>query len=193
MLPPATKLGQGYIFTGVCHSVHKGGGSTWAGTPPGPGTPPRDQVHPPGTRCTPWDQVHPPGTRCTPRYQVHPPRDQVHPQEQCMPGDTDNKRAVRILLECILVANDFDARKMLDATRFSSTPFERGPVSFSLMFFMVDQKGVKVCLHFFDPCPLLPLLSNVFFLLSSEKWTENGSCTYSVHYLHHLHFHNAKL
>ena len=26
LLPPATKLGQGYIFTGVCDSVHKGGG-----------------------------------------------------------------------------------------------------------------------------------------------------------------------
>ena len=25
-LPPATKLGQGYIFTGVCDSVHGGGG-----------------------------------------------------------------------------------------------------------------------------------------------------------------------
>ena len=24
-LPPATKLGQGYIFTGVCDSVHRGG------------------------------------------------------------------------------------------------------------------------------------------------------------------------
>ena len=46
-------------------------------------------------------------------------------------------------------ANDFDARKMLDATRCSSTPCEQGPVSFSLMFFMVDQKGVKVYLHFF--------------------------------------------
>ena len=29
LLPPATKLGQGYIFTGVCHSVNRGG--------PGPG------------------------------------------------------------------------------------------------------------------------------------------------------------
>ena len=27
------------------------------------------------------------------------------PQEQCMLGDTGNKRAVRILLECILVAH----------------------------------------------------------------------------------------
>ena len=26
LLPPAMKLGQGYIFTGVCDSVHKGWG-----------------------------------------------------------------------------------------------------------------------------------------------------------------------
>ena len=25
LLPPATKLGQGYIFTGVCDSVYRGG------------------------------------------------------------------------------------------------------------------------------------------------------------------------
>ena len=34
-LPPATKLGQGYIFTGVCHSVNRGvsapGGLLWGG------------------------------------------------------------------------------------------------------------------------------------------------------------------
>ena len=40
-LPPATKLGQGYIFTGVCDSVHRegsapggcpvGGGACWGG------------------------------------------------------------------------------------------------------------------------------------------------------------------
>ena len=30
-LPPATKLGQGYIFTGVCHSVYRGGGGAWSG------------------------------------------------------------------------------------------------------------------------------------------------------------------
>ena len=29
LLPPATKLGQGYIFTGVCDSVHMGG--AWSG------------------------------------------------------------------------------------------------------------------------------------------------------------------
>ena len=29
LLPPATKLGQGYIFTGICDSVNKGGGCVW--------------------------------------------------------------------------------------------------------------------------------------------------------------------
>ena len=36
-LPPATKLGQGYVFTGVCDSVHKGGcvclSACWDATP----------------------------------------------------------------------------------------------------------------------------------------------------------------
>ena len=50
LLPPATKLGQGYIFTGVCDSVHMGGSaSVHAGIPPppplGPGTPPPGAEH----------------------------------------------------------------------------------------------------------------------------------------------------
>ena len=43
----------------------------------------------------------PPGTRYTP-LRTRCPLDQVHPPEQCMLGDTGNKRAVRILLEWIL-------------------------------------------------------------------------------------------
>ena len=40
-LPPATKLGQGYVFTGVCDSVHRGvSASVHAGIPPQQ-TPPR--------------------------------------------------------------------------------------------------------------------------------------------------------
>ena len=31
LLPPATKLRQGYVFTGVCDSVHGGGGRAWQG------------------------------------------------------------------------------------------------------------------------------------------------------------------
>ena len=69
--------------------------------PLGPGNPP-GQGTPPGTR-------YPPRTRYTLRTRYDPhklgtPWDQVHPPlEQCMPGDTGNKRVVRILLECILV------------------------------------------------------------------------------------------
>ena len=74
-LPAATKLGQGY-------------------PPPRPGTPP-------GARYTPRPGT-PPGTRYTPRDQVHPPP-LPPPRELCMLGNTGNKRAVRILLECILV------------------------------------------------------------------------------------------
>ena len=85
--------------------------------PPQP-PPPRDQVHPPpGIRYTPtgpgtpnpqWDQVHPPGIRYTPPGPgtPNPQWDQVHlpsPREQCVLGDMGNKRALRILLKCILV------------------------------------------------------------------------------------------
>ena len=36
-LPPATKLGQGNIFTGVCDSVHSGGADPpWSRHPPHP-------------------------------------------------------------------------------------------------------------------------------------------------------------
>ena len=59
---PQTKLREGYVFTGVCHSVNRG---EYLGS-----YPPWDQV-PPGTRYTPRDQVHPPGPGTSP--------DQVHP------------------------------------------------------------------------------------------------------------------
>ena len=88
LLPPATKLGQGYVFTGVCDSVHSGGVPDQV-HPPGPGTPP-------GTRYTPR-------TRYTLRNQVHPRT--RYPPAQSMLGDTVNARAVRILLECNLVGN----------------------------------------------------------------------------------------
>ena len=72
-LPPATNLGQGYIFTGVCDSVHSGGGGVpapggaWSGGMPGPGGA--------CSRGGAWET--PPGRLLL--------------------------RAVRILLECILV------------------------------------------------------------------------------------------
>ena len=105
-------LGQGNIFAPVCRSVHRGE-STWAGTPLGRYTP--WQVHP--GRYTPW-QIHPPGryTPSPPPWAGTPPPPagtsprQVHPREGTPPRnacwDTVNKRAVRILLECILVINN---------------------------------------------------------------------------------------
>ena len=123
-------MGQGYVFTGVCDSVHRRGVclSTCWDTPPG-STHPRTRYTPqtrytPRTRYTPQEQT-PPRTRYNPPDQVHPknfffciflPFSPLFskilinyfiicslPLEQCMLGDTGNKRGVRILLECILV------------------------------------------------------------------------------------------
>ena len=80
LLPAATKLGLGNVFTGVCDSVHGGGvclSACWdarppqtrhtappdqAHHPPGPGTPPPPPTRhnpPPQTRhTTPPDQAH---------------------------------------------------------------------------------------------------------------------------------------
>ena len=56
---PQRSCGQGYVFTRVCDSVHRGGS---------PSRPPWDQAdHPP---C-------PPGTRQTPPRQGEPPQDQA--------------------------------------------------------------------------------------------------------------------
>ena len=57
---------------------------------------------PPPRADTPGDQTPPPPAADTPRLDI--PQEQTPPpQEQCMMEDTGNKRAVRILLECILV------------------------------------------------------------------------------------------
>ena len=85
LLPAATKLGQGNVFTPVCDSVNRGGGVP--GLVPGgiPGRHPPDQVHPPGIRYTPQDQVHPPGTRYTPLGPGTPPRTRYTPPDQVHP------------------------------------------------------------------------------------------------------------
>ena len=82
LLPPATKFGQGYIFTGMCDSVHRGGVGIPACTeadPPPPGadppweqTPPRSR-HPPGADTPPGQDppgadTPPPGAEHSTRY-----------------------------------------------------------------------------------------------------------------------------
>ena len=93
-------------------SVHRGGGGVpgqvppwtryipWAGTPPRPGTTPWVGTTPRPGKPPSLDQVHPPGLDTPLQTRYIPP-------EQCMLGDTGNKRAVYILLECILVLNSF--------------------------------------------------------------------------------------
>ena len=77
--------------------------------PPGPGTPweqtPRGQT--PLDQAPPWDQT-PPWTR--PSQTRHPPGTRPLPlRNQCILGDTVNKRAVCIVLECNLVFSAIDS------------------------------------------------------------------------------------
>ena len=74
-LPPATKLGQGYIFTGVCHSVNRGECLLRGGAGP--------------------EGVSGPGGLPAPRGGL----------VETPPSGWPLLRAVRILLECLLVHN----------------------------------------------------------------------------------------
>ena len=70
---------EGYVFTPVCHSVHRGGvclSACWDHVPPRTRHTPPGTMHPPRTICPPWDHA-PPGT-------MHPPRT-MHPQDQAHP------------------------------------------------------------------------------------------------------------
>ena len=132
LLTPANEVREGYDFTHVCLSTggrSTWAGIPRPGTPPGmytpsgryppgrytPGQVPPSQVHPqagtPPWAGTPWAGTpslgrYPPGRyppgQVQPPAGTHPPGE-AHPPEQCMLGDTGNKRVVRILLECILV------------------------------------------------------------------------------------------
>ena len=83
---PQTKLREGYVFTGVCDSVHRGG-SVY----------PSMHLGPPGWKTPPEWRTLPPRMESPPRMEK-PPSPQVE-----NPPPTVNVRAVRILLECILV------------------------------------------------------------------------------------------
>ena len=92
LLPAATKLGQGYIFTGVCHSVNRGVclSACWdahpslAGIPPLADRPPSRQTRPAGR--PPGRQTLPPG-RQTPHWQADPLAGRPPPRYgQCSAG-----------------------------------------------------------------------------------------------------------
>ena len=93
LLPPATKLGQGYVFTSVCDSVHRGAvclSACWD-TPPGSrhplgsDTPPA--ADPPGGADTPpWEQTHPLAAD-TPQQQTPPPGSRHPPGSRPPPAE----------------------------------------------------------------------------------------------------------
>ena len=89
-------FGQGNIFSRVCQEFcSQGGGGLpqlMLGYHPRPGT---AQADTPPQADTPWNKLPPPPNR--------PSRANPTPPEQCMLGDTVNKRAVCVLLECNLV------------------------------------------------------------------------------------------
>ena len=126
LLPAATKLGQGNVFTGVCDSVHRGGvsASVHAGIPPPRSRhppsrhPPRADT-PPKTRPplgadTPQDQTPPrsrhPTQRPDPPRNRHPPWSRHSPRTRHPPGSrllhTVNERPVRINWNAFLFANN---------------------------------------------------------------------------------------
>ena len=81
---PQRSCDQGYVFTCVCDSVHRGG---LQAAPPGQGEPPPGPGrHPPGTgRTTPPRQGEPPRTRQTPSGPGRPPQTRQTPprEEDC--------------------------------------------------------------------------------------------------------------
>ena len=95
LLPSATKLLQGNVFTHVCHSVHGGVFHTPSRQTTSRQTPLLCR-HP---QQTPLPRQTPPSQADTLGQTPFPWRHPLH--SACW--DTINKRAVRILLECILV------------------------------------------------------------------------------------------
>ena len=69
---PQRSCGQGYVFTRVCDSVHRGGVSR-QGEPPGQGEPPPDQADPPGRENPPRPGRTPPGRENPPGPGRPPP------------------------------------------------------------------------------------------------------------------------
>ena len=80
LLPPANEVCEGYVFTRVCHSVHRGGGCMpqcmMGYYPPGPGTRGWDQAPPRAVHAGRYGQqaggMHPTGMQscfCLPSVQ----------------------------------------------------------------------------------------------------------------------------
>ena len=103
LLPPANEVCEGYVFTGVCLST--GGGRAWQGVVHGGGG-----MH--GGGCVCVGGMHGGGCAWLGACMVGACMTGGHVWHACPPPRTDttatvNERAVRILLECILVTLSF--------------------------------------------------------------------------------------
>ena len=115
-LPVSHSVHRGCLPQCMLGYTHPGSRHPWEQTPPPQEqTPLQEQTtsrsrHRPEQTPTPLEQTP---QRQTPSWL---PREQTHPHPpptQCMLGDTGNKRAVRILLECILVSNELQDKSQL--------------------------------------------------------------------------------
>ena len=92
---PQRSCGQGYVFTRVCDSVHRGVSGE---PPPGPRRTPPDQSDPPGMENPPGARQTPPVPRRTPptRQTPPPPWDQADPPRtrQIPPGEDCSIRSM---------------------------------------------------------------------------------------------------
>ena len=112
---PHSEASEGYVFTGVCHSLSTGG---W-----------HQMHHGIGHMITPHPMSH------SPHHPMSPPIIQCSPTT---PGTTVNSRAVRILLECILVltvAFKKLALKWLKRKGFTSRYFKSGNKNANFVIF----------------------------------------------------------
>ena len=121
LLPPANEVWDKVIFFHLSVILFTGGvclSACWNSRPPRPDTPSRTRH--------PWEQTTP-GARHFPGPDTPHPWTR-HPPAQCMLGDTGNKRAVRILLECNLVLFIISGSCLLhsmDQKRFTSVTSPR--------------------------------------------------------------------
>ena len=147
---PQRSCGQGNIFTLVCHSVHRGvsasvhagiphppGADTpWEQTPPGAVTPTGADTplaaDTPRQQTPPWQQT-PPRSRHPPRADNPPEQTPPPPRSRHLRSrlrHTVNERAVRILLECILVfSKHFNTIKELRHGRKGERAYISGKMS----------------------------------------------------------------
>ena len=99
---PQRSCGQGYVFTRVCDSVHRGCLPQCILRYPPRKEAPAQEGSPPG-RWHPRKEAPPQEGNTPPPRRKHPPRKEAPPGRKHPPRHTVNERPVRILLECILV------------------------------------------------------------------------------------------